>query len=193
MPLDSKELKEKLLQILNEVVSKDNELRQSLQIGDKFKFIRDRLQALKAKTEAAIETIKLADEGVKRIVEEDEQLVYVYIFNAHGTDLQSWIKMLHPSVYYEYSVNRPIYFEKEHIEAVIRGKAKRVQHGYMSVAVKKTMILSTPENSQKDQAGYPLIKIKEGSLKPERFIRFTHNDVDYFLSESGRLEKLTRP
>jgi len=190
MPSDSKELKEKLLQILNEVVTKDNELRQSLQIGDKFKFIRDRLQALKDDTQAAVETIKLSDESVVKTVAEDEQLVYVYIFNAHGIDLQSWLKMLHPSVYYEYSVNRPIYFEKEHAEAVIRGKAKRVQHGYVTFAVKKALIFSTLENSVKDQIGNPLVKLKEGSLKPERLISFTHNDVDYCLNESGKLEKI---
>jgi Dot/Icm secretion system protein (dot_icm_IcmQ) len=190
MPIDSKELKEKLLQILSEAVSKDNDLRQSLQIGDKFKFIRDRLQVLKADTETVVESIKLVDDVVKKTIGEDEQLVYVYIFNAHGIEVQSWIKLLHPSVYYEYSVNRPIYFEKEHIEAVIRGKQKRVQHGYMTVAVKKDLILSTPATSQVDQSGNPLAKIKEGSLKPERLISFTHNDVDYYLSESGRLEKV---
>lgn len=191
MPADSKELKEKLLQILESAVTKDNELRQSLQIGDKFKFIRDRLQALKTETEAIVDTIKLADDVSKKTVEDDEQLVYVYIFNAHGIELQSWIKMLHPSVYYEYSVNRPIYYEKDHIEGVIRIKPKRVQHGYMTVAVKKSLVLSTPENSQKDQSGNPLVKLKEGSLKPERLIMFTHNGVDYSLSESGKLEKIT--
>jgi len=190
MPIDSRELKEKLLQILAKAVSQDAELRQSLQIGDKFRFIRERLNTLKAEVEAALETIKLVDEGFKQVVHDDEQVVYVYIFNAHGMDLQTWMKMLNPSVYYEYSVNRPIYGEKAHVESLIRSKTTRPQHGYMAVAVKKTAIQSTPETAVKDQLENPLVKIKEGSLRPERLISFTHNGIDYFLSESGKLEKI---
>lgn len=189
MPIDSRELKDKLLQILNKAVSQDAELRQSLQIGDKFRFIRERLGALKSEVESAMETIKLVDEGNKQVVNEDEQLVYVYLFNAHGLDVQTWMKMLSPSVYYEYSVNRPIYGAKEHVESLIRSKAKRAQHGYMAVAVKKTSILSTPETALKDSIDNPLVKIKEGSLKPDRLISFTHNGIDYFLNEDGKLEK----
>lgn len=190
MPIDSRELKEKLLQILNKAVAQDAELRQSLQIGDKFRFIRERLGALKSDVESVMETIKLVDEGNKQVVNDDEQLVYVYLFNAHGIDVQTWLKMLHPSVYYEYSVNRPIYGDKAHVESLIRSKAKRVQHGYMAVAVKKTAIVSTPETAVKDSIDNPLVKIKEGSLKPERLISFSHNGIDYFLNENGKLEKI---
>lgn len=190
MPIDSKELKEKLLHVLGTAVSQDEQLRTSLQIGDKFRFIRERLGVLKNEVEEAIQTIKLVDEGSKQVVEEDEQLVYVYIFNAHGMDFSSWIKMLHPSVYYEYSVNRPIYGSSQHVDSLIRSKAKRVQHGYMAVAVKKTAIISTPETANKDQLDNPLVKLKEGSLRPERLISFTHNDIQYFLDEDGRLVKL---
>ena len=190
MPIDSKELKEKLLQVLNTAVAQDKELRDSLKIGDKFRFIRERLHALKNEVEAAVETIKLVDEGNKRVVEADEQLVYVYIFNARGMDFQSWLKMLHPSVYYEYSVNRPIYGSSEEIESLIRSKSTRVQHGYMEIAVKKTAILSTPETAAKDQQGNSLIKVKEGSLRPERLIHFSHNGIQYFLDEDGHLVKV---
>lgn len=190
MPIDSRELKEKLLQILNKAVSVDAELRQSFQIGDKFRFIRERLGALRSDVESVMETIKLVDEGNKQVVNDDEELVYVYLFNAHGLDVQTWLKMLNPSVYYEYSVNRPIYGKKEHVESLIRSKANRVQHGYMAVAVKKMAILSKPETAMKDVIDNPLVKIKEGSLKPDRLISFTHNGIDYFLNENGRLEKI---
>lgn len=190
MPKDSRELKDKLLQLLSKAVAEDTDLRQSLNIGDKFRFIRERLQALKQEVESALETIKLADEGSKQVVHEDEQVVYVYLFNAHGMDLQTWLKMLNPSVYYEYSVNRPIYGEKAHVESLIRGKTTRTQHAFMAVAVKKSAILSAPESATKDQLENPLVKIKEGSLRPERLISFTHNGVDYFLNDDGKLEKM---
>ncbi len=190
MPKDSKELKEKLMKIVNEAVNKDAELRAQLQIGEKFKFIRDRLAALKQHVEAALQTIQLDTDQEQLVVDEDEQLVYVYLFNAHGIDLQTWIKMLHPSVYYEHSVNRPIYGAKEHVESVIRNKANRTQHGYIEVAVKKAMILKKDDAGLKDNIGNPLLKIKEGSLKPDRLISFYHNGHYYRMNEDGKLEKI---
>jgi hypothetical protein len=190
MPKDSQELKEKLMQIVNEAVSVDAKLRADLNIGDKFRFIRDRLQALKQQVEETLQTIKVEETGTKQVIADDEQLVYVYLFNAHGIDTQSWMKMLHPSVYYEHSVNRPIYGAKEHVEMVIRNKSNRVQHGYLEVAVKKTAILNKDDESLKDSLGNPLLKIKEGSLLPERLICLTHNGNLYCVDENGRLAKI---
>src|SRR3990167_9684781 len=103
-------------------------------------------------------------------------LVYVYLFNAHGLNFSSWQKMLSPSVFYEYSVNRPIYGEKAHVEAVIRNKTNKAQHGYLTIAVKKELISS---ESSKDALGNPLIKVKEGGLKIERLICFFHHNHEY--------------
>jgi CRISPR/Cas system-associated exonuclease Cas4 (RecB family) len=191
MPKDSKELKEKLMQIVNAAVDKDNGLRAELKIGDKFRFIRERLLALQKNIDDTLKTIKTEVQENKSTLAEDEALVYVYLFNAHGIDLKSWIKMLHPSVYYEYSVNRPIYGEKSHIEAVIRNKTSRVQHGYLTVAVKKDLILRKGDEGFKDNLGNPLLKIKEGSLRPERLMSLTHNDHEYVLNEDGALEKIS--
>ena len=191
MPKDSKELKEKLLQIVGAAVSKDVSLRTELKIGDKFRFIRERLQAMQKNVEAALQTIKVETEENKEVLAADEQLVYVYLFNAHGIDLQSWIKMLHPSVYYEHSVNRPIYSEKEHIESVIRNKANRIQHGYLTIAIKKTAITKKGDEGAKDNLGNPLLKIKEGALRPERLMSLSHNGHTYVLNENGGLEILS--
>lgn len=190
MPKDSQELKNKLMEIVTSAVNHDAKLREELQIGDKFRFIRDRLTGLQQTVEEALRTIKVEESNVKQAVGEDEQLVYVYLFNAHGIDLPSWIKMLHPSVYYEHSVNRPIYAVKEHVEMVIRNKTNRIQHGYLEVAVKKTAIVQKGEDGLKDNLGNPLLKIREGSLRPERLISFWHNGYQYTLDENGKLEKI---
>lgn len=191
MPKDSRELKEKLLQLINEAVDQDVKLRTDLQIGDKFRFIRESLQALKLQVDEAMQAIKVEVDENKDVLAEDEQLVYVYLFNAHGIDLQSWIKMLHHSVYYEHSVNRPIYAAKEHIEAVIRNKANRIQHGYLTMAIKKAGILKQGDEATKDSFGNPVLKIKEGSLSAERLISLTHNGHCYVLNENGALEKIS--
>lgn len=191
MAKDSKELKEKLLRLINEAVNQDSKLRADLKIGDKFKFIRDRLLALQQHVAETMQTIKVETEENKDALAEDEQLVYVYLFNAHGIDLQSWVKMVHPSVYYEHSVNRPIYSEKSHIEAVIRNKTNRIQHGYLTIVIKKNFILKKGDEAAKDNLGHPLLKIKEGSLKPERLISLTHNGHTYVVNETGGLEKVS--
>lgn len=191
MPKDSKELKEKLLQLIHDAVNQDAKLRSDLQIGDKFRFIRESLHALQSHVDEAMQTIKVETQENKDVLAEDEQLVYVYLFNAHGIELQSWIKMMHPSVYYEHSVNRPIYDRKEQIESVIRSKANRIQHGYLTIAIKKACILKRDDEAVKDNIGNPVLKIKEGSLKPDRLISLTHNGHSYVLNENGALEKIS--
>ena len=189
MPKDSQESKEKLMLIVSDAVSKDAALREEFRTGDKFRFIRDRLQSLKQQIEDAMVTIKVEEVGNKQVLAEDEELVYVYLFNAHGMDLQSWHKMLHPSVYYDHSVNRPIYGDQEQVETVIRNKTNRIQHGYLVFAVKKSNILSRGE-AAKDATGISTLKIREGSFKPERFIQFWHNGQLYKLDEDGRIKKI---
>ncbi|HTM63614.1 MAG TPA: type IVB secretion system protein IcmQ [Gammaproteobacteria bacterium] len=189
MPRDTKELKEKLMQLINEAVSNDEKLRAELNIGNKFRFIKDRLQQLKTQIEASLQTIKVETEEKREELSEDEQLVYVYLFNAHGIDMQSWMKLVHPTVFYDHSVNRPIYGNKDHIEAVIRSKANRTQHGYLTVAIKKNDILKKDDAAPKDNLGHPLLKIKEGSLHQTRMLNLSHNGNTFVLDENGSLVK----
>lgn len=189
MTIDSQESKEKLLKIVDDAVKHDDELRQQLEIGEKFRFIRDRLKALQQSVHDALQTIKVIDEVKERIIAEDETLVFVYLFNAHGVDLQSWLKMVQPAVYYEYSVNRPIYNDKEHIESLVRSKANRIQHGYLVFVIKKAEIISKPDTATKDNLGLPMVKIKEGTLKRENLLAFMHNNNQYELDEDDRLKR----
>lgn len=183
-----KEQEEKLLQLMRDAVQHDNELREKHQIGEKFRFIRDRLKALLSRIEESLITLQKETEDKADKVLEDETLVYVYLFNAQGLALQTWQKMLNPAVFYEYSVNRPIYTEKSHVESFIRGKTNKAQHGYITIAIKKQDISKT-EASSKDIIGNPLIKVKEGSLNFKRMFSFTHNGHDYILNEDGVLVK----
>src|SRR5579862_525601 len=134
---NDKELKNKLIELMQSVIKQDNELREKFQIGDKFRFIRDRLKALLTNVETSLAELKFEDEIKSESAAEDETIVYVYLFNAQGLVLQTWQKMVNGNVFYEHSVNRPIYTEKPHVEAFIRGKTNKAQHGYLSVVIKK--------------------------------------------------------
>jgi len=184
------EQKQKLLQLVKEAVRQDGELRATHQVGDKFRFIRDRLNALSTHLEEHLSELTKKKEKKQDILSENEMLVYVYLFNAQGIVLQTWQKMLNPSVFYDHSVNRPIYIDKAHIEAFIRSKTNRVQHGYLTIAMsKEAVIKSSASELLKDALGHQLIKIKEGSLQFKRLIEFTHNGHTYFVGEAGTLTK----
>lgn len=186
-----KEIKEKILKLVQDSLQLDTELREQFQIGNKFRFIRDRLDALKLHVEEELSAIQQEIEKKSGQLTDDEVIVYVYIFNAQGLVFQTWQKMLNPSVFYEYSVNRPIYAEKSHIESFIRSRPTKPQHGYLTMIVKKTDILPQPVDAAppKDQVGNPLIKIREGSLNIRKMIAFVHLDHEYVVDEEGHVVK----
>lgn len=188
---DNKDSAEKLRSIIHDAIHEEQVLRDKYQIGDKFRFVRDKLVALQEKILAELQEIELKTEHTSSELAADEMLVYVYLFNTQGLSLPSWHKLLHPSVLYEYSVNRPIYQDKDQIESFIRSRTNKVQHGYLTVAVKKDALLVPAAEGAvaHDAIGNPLCKIREGSLKFERLLGFKHNDQDYTVKEDGRMIK----
>lgn len=184
-----KEIKEKLQQLVRASLASDKELREKFGIGDKFRFIRDRLQALNTRIQEELDALAVEIESKSDKVAADEVLVYVYLFNAQGLLLQTWQKMLNPAVFYEYSVNRPVYGEKAHVESFIRSRTGKAQHGYLTMLVKKTDIL--PANpgveGSVDAIGNPLIKIREGCLKANKLFSFTHQENEYSLNAAGQI------
>ena len=187
--MSNEEQKARLMKLVRDAVQHDDELRQQYQVGEKFRFIRDRLLALLSRVEENFAATQEKNERVIYQMADDEILIYVYVYNAQGLSLQTWQKMLNPAVFYEYSINRPIYREKADIDGLIRGKPNQSQHGYLTIAVKKQDILATAD-LLKDALGNQLIKVKEGALHPERLISFTHNSHHYLLNEEGELERL---
>ncbi len=189
MPTSKDDQKDKLLALVREAVEQDKALREKYQIGDKFRFIRERLQALLLRVEESF--ISHQNESKQAMIEvlPDEVCVYVYLYNAQGILFPSWQKMLHPSVFYEYSVNRPIYSEKPQVESFIRSKSNKMQHGYVVFAVKKDEIIQEGADIGKDTIGNKLIKVKEGALRANKFLSFTHNNIEYVINAEGELVK----
>lgn len=186
----SKELAEKLLQLMQATAAKDEELRKEHQVADKFRFIRERLQTLLQMLEQEIQltTQKIEQQAKGNVLLDDETIVYVYLYNAHGAVLTSWQNLLTPKVFYEYSVNRPLYMDEAHIQMLLRSKTNKTQHGYLAVAI-KTAHLIKADAGGKDGLGNPLARIKEGALSIDKLLKFTFNDQDYKLNIKGELVK----
>jgi hypothetical protein len=176
---------------MQEAMRQDKALREQYQVGDKFRFIRDRLTALMQQVEENLSEIKIEKASSIEQAAEHEMLVYVYLYNAQGLLLRTWQKMLNASVFYEYSVNRPIYLEKNAIESFIRSKPNKMQHGYLTIIVQKSDVLQSAADVAlvKDVLGNVIVKVREGSLAINKLISFTHNGNDYTLGEEGELVK----
>src|SRR5687767_11916996 len=101
MPDEDKEKRDELLKLVRDAVLKDKELRDQYSIGDKFRFIRDRLHALQSRIEENVAVLTKQVEERTDKAQADEILVYVYVFNAQGSILKTWAKMLNPAVFYE--------------------------------------------------------------------------------------------
>jgi hypothetical protein len=188
MSNDEKEQEKKLVELIRDAVARDVTLREKYQIGDKFRFVRDRLDSLMQQLETHVESVRVEEKKSVTVKNDDEIFAYVYLYNSQGAALATWTNMLTPKLFYEYSVNRPIYLDKYHIESLIKSKANRVQHSFLTIAIKQQDIIEN-ENTPKDAMGNSVVKVREGSLKFERFIAMTHNDMDYSLTEQGILVK----
>ncbi len=181
---------EKLIQLIRETIQHDKDLRAKYDVAEKFRFVRDRLEGLLTHLEEQAKVLRGEEKTVRH--EEDATgkiLAYVYLYNAQGAVLRSWLTLLTPRVFYEYSVNRPIYNEKNSIESLIRSKPNKQQHAYLTVKINQNDILSLPESAPKDALGSALGKIREGSLRFENLVAFTHNGQDYGLSLQGEFVK----
>jgi hypothetical protein len=190
MPNRDTEEKLKLIEFVRDAIRQDNELREKNQIENKFRFVRDRLGSLLDTLEKSLPATAFSDNQNTKTAGEDEILVYVYLYNAQGLQFRSWQNLVNPKVFYEYSVNRPIYGEKNHIDSLLRSKTNKAQHAYLTVAVKRENVLVSAEAStQQDVAGNPQIKVKEGSLRFDKVMNFTHQDQEYSVEETGEIVK----
>jgi len=176
---------------LQSAVDKEGELRENCEIGVRFNVVNTQLQAAVEKFDKAVgigeekgEEAAKAEAGLA----EDETLVYVYLFNAHGMALRTWQNLLLPSAFFEHSVNRPIYADKEHVEAVLRAKPNKDRHAYVEVVIKKDDIFQTTGGQDlQDKYGHPLLRLRQGALKPKNAQYFFHKDTKYKISKDGQI------
>lgn len=173
---------EKLIEWIQEALEQDLALREKYNVGEKFRFIKDRLQALNESIALHIPSTTAPAAAAETLDVHQKELIYVYLYNAQGALLRSWSAMLTPKVFYEYSVNRPIYAEKSHIEMFVKSKNNPAQHAYLTIAVNQEDLLS---KSASDSLGNTLIKVREGSLQFINLIEFTHNNHSYKITAKG--------
>jgi hypothetical protein len=185
------ESNEELLKELGNIVDIERDLRERCGVGARFKVVREQLQNILQKYTKKIRQLQLFGQDVEKktdVLLPDEMLVYVYLFNAQGSTLKNWENLLLPKALIDHSVNRPIYVDQQDIEKMLRAKQNKTQHAYLIIAIKKQSVLQTEENKElKDQYGFPLLRIKQGSLDTAKIKKFIHNEHEYKVTDQGKL------
>lgn len=177
-------------EILQEVLEAEHQLRKHHDIGVRFNILKSQLETLfhKVEEEVGFASQQRANAQDPNTLPADEALVYVSLFNAHGNVLYNWQKLLTPKSLFEHSVNRPVYQEQTEIDSMLARKPNQDQHAYLIVAVKKTDIMADAQTtSLRDPQGYPLLRLKQGALKPEKIKAFVHKAHEYIVSKDGIL------
>lgn len=185
MKMTDNEKKEKLLEIVRSAVQQDQALREQYQIGDKFRFIREKLHALLAQVEENLTEMQATLSEQVITPQLDETIIYVYLYNAQGLSMETWKKMVQPSVLYEYSVNRPIYADLNALQSFMRSRHNKAQHAYLAMIINKKDVLPGAEGILKDAMGNNLIRVREGSLQFNKLISFIHNGHEFRVTEEG--------
>lgn len=188
--MDDKERKRELYRGVEHLVNEEKELRKKLGIGDRYKAVASRLDALLRYVHQAMSlpTQEVAVERASPVLSEGQQYVFVHLFNNKGKVLSRWEAMLSPRQLADYSVNRPIYAEQKQVEAYIRSRPNDDEHAFLMMKIEQSDVLQGDKSAGNyDLLGHALLKLKERALKEQGLIYFFHKGLRYILSRGHLL------
>ena len=188
------ELLNKLYALIKEAVEFEKKCREENNVGVRFSVIVNQLNELEQICQQEI--ILLTGEYSSKVnknygdnIAADEMPIFIYLFNSQGANIKTWRPQLTFKALIDHSINRPIYTNKQYVDELIRGKENSAQHAYVRAILKKSDILMSEEESiLKDKQGHPIIRIKQGALKPHSILEFYHNDKVYVRLDNDSYE-----
>ncbi len=188
--MDDKERTREIYREVEALVNEEKALRKKLGIGDRYKAISSRLEALQQYVHNAVSLPQqeAVPERASPALSEAQQYVFIHLFNAKGKMLSRWEAMLSPRQLAEYSVNRPVYAEQAQVEAYIRSRPNDDEHAFLMMKIEQSDVLRGIESTDNyDPQGCPLLKLKEGALKEQGLVYFFHKGSCYILSRGHLL------
>lgn len=115
--------------------------------------------------------------------------VYISIYSATGTDLQSWERII--ANLSKQMISRPIYENEQDVQALIKSKAKIINEAYVAIGIKEQDILPTSaERGLSDKLGNPLLMLKDNILDLGNVSRFVHQTGVYELVKNRLIKKV---
>lgn len=189
--MDDKERARELYRDVETLVNEEKKLRKKLGIGDRYKAVSSRLEALLQYVHQAVSPPKqeVTLDRASPALADGQQYVFIHLFNAKGKILSRWEMMLSPRNLFEYSVNRPIYEEQKQVEAYIRSRPNDDEHAFLVMKVAQTDILRGVASANNvDSLGQPLLKLKEGALKEQDLVYFFHKTTCYIFTRGHLMQ-----
>lgn len=190
MALSKEELEEsiKILKALDEAIASGpweyNLLFRG--IGQKLREMRERFVKELKLEELTAEPIPITDEEAAKFTE-----VYVSLYQAEGNNISKWQIVVNSLA--GYNVTRPVYENEEHIQKAIKTKEFRQNDAYVVVKISKEDIM--PPLSEKppvDKHGHTLLVLREGAIKLENILRFSHLSGEYDYREGVLIKRVPK-
>jgi intracellular multiplication protein IcmQ len=123
----------------------------------------------------------------RQSLRESQQEVFVSVYCADGTNIQSWEKIVMNLP--RQMISRPIYADETQVKDLIKSKVHKENEAYVGIFVNKTDILHlSADKTLVDKLGSSLLALKDKSLDLENITRFVHMTGVYNYSR-GRLTK----
>lgn len=116
-----------------------------------------------------------------------QQEVFVSLYSADGTNLQSWEKIV--ANLPRQMISRPIYANEENVRELIKTKENKQNEAYLGIYINQTDIIPlSPDKALSDKLGNALLTLKDKTLDLENISRFVHITGIYQF-DRGRLLK----
>jgi intracellular multiplication protein IcmQ len=114
-----------------------------------------------------------------------QQEVYVSLYSADGTNMQSWERIV--ANLPRQMISRPIYAAEEDIKEVLKIKENKPNEAYVAIYINQSDILPlSPDKVALDKLGKSLLSLKDKTLILDNISRFVHISGVYSYSQ-GRL------
>lgn len=180
--------------LLQSLLEKEVQLRTDLGVGSRFLVLQTQLKQLCDKVnQLDVEKQRANQDEVDfksqaHVLKDDEAIVFVYLYNAHGAYLSTWEKLLSEKALNEHSVNRPVYAHEDDVDVLLRNKNHLENHAIIEAKINKEFItLPAGKSSLRDIHGGVLLRLQQGALKPHNILHLRLNGKVYQLNHQGKL------
>jgi len=157
---------------------------QSLSLRNAIKPIRE-LRTRAAEMLARV-TGEISAEQYQVEIAEDAELIYVSLFQVHGSDLSQWELQLRSLP--RYMIGRPVYKDESHVQTVIRSKVNGDNDAYVVLAVPPGA-LQQHAVKKTDKHGNELVQLKQGQLLLQHIVEFVHMGCRYHFIDNKLVVK----
>tara|TARA_B110000879_G_scaffold195659_1_gene264570 strand:+ start:595 stop:1194 length:600 start_codon:yes stop_codon:yes gene_type:complete len=160
-------------------------------VGKKFEKIRDEFQQ-DISGILANQNNTQENKSDRFALKENQLEVYIGVYNAQGTDLGQWARVI--SNLTSQCVSRPMYFSQSAVKEMIRSKVNLNNEGYVLIHVNKSDLMDIEkERLPRDKLGNILLLLKERVITQEIIKKFYHDTGIYEYKQGimSRFEDMT--